>query len=889
MSAPEKVTIKLDRETYDVGEVAKAQIEAPFEGLMLLTVERERVFTRRWVRLESNSAVVDVPVEGLFQPNCYVVATLLRPLDSVEVHAPARAFGAVPLTVSRAPAELTIEMQAPEVMRPRGKLPVRIRVPEAAAQTMLTIAAVDEGILQITNFATPEPLEFYFRRRRLSVQSHDIWSILLPEFRVLAKSGAGGDAEVRRANLNPISVKRVKPVALWSGILPARRDWQTIELDVPEFNGALRIMAVAAGDRKFGSGEKTTRVRDPIVLSPNLPRFLAPGDEIVTPVQVYNGITEETGESVSIDVTAELSGPVEIAAGGEERIVLPIAGGEEGLVLFHAQAMDSIGAVTFEFVGAGGGEQVSVKTEMAVRPPRPFEVRVQSGIVRDGESAKARLSSDFYAATSKTRVVVSGLPVAQVASGLSYLLRYPYGCIEQAVSRSFPLLYFPAIAKEIAPELFGEGDALYFLNSGLDRILAMHLGGGEFSYWPGGTSAQSNPWASVYATHFLVEARKKDLVVPDRVLDGALDHLARIARSAEGPEFRNWSKSQRHKVAAYATYVLALAGRPEKGVMEKLRLGDLDRMPTSALYHLAGAYGAIGNRERMHDLLPVSIAEGPKRRETGHTWYSAARQDAILLEVLATVEPEHRHVAELLQRLLDRTKNGRWHNTQENGWAFLALGKVLTSLGGLEISGEILVGGEIVGEFDTEGTVISGQEAWDGGEVEIRARGTGIAYWSVVHEGVPRGEEVRDVTDGLVVAREYRTLDGEPIDLGSIPQGQVVVAKLTLSSRSGTVRNVVVADLVPAGLEIENPRLMTRGGVRWGRGVPSLPIEYLDIRDDRLLLFTQAETVERAFYYTLRAVTQGRFALPPIKAEAMYDPSVVSLRGAGEIHVVATR
>ncbi|MGH2571851.1 MAG: alpha-2-macroglobulin family protein, partial [bacterium] len=208
MSAPEKVTIRLDRETYSPGDVAKAQIEAPFPGLMLLTVERERVFTRKWVRLQSNSAVVQIPVETRFQPNSYVVATLLRPLDSVERHAPARAFGAAPLFLDREPATLAVELEAPDAMRPRGKLPVRLRVPNADRRTAVTVAAVDEGILQITAFETPSPLEFFLGRRRLAVDSHDVWSLLLPEYRrVAARSSPGGDvtelpATLRQRNLN---------------------------------------------------------------------------------------------------------------------------------------------------------------------------------------------------------------------------------------------------------------------------------------------------------------------------------------------------------------------------------------------------------------------------------------------------------------------------------------------------------------------------------------------------------------------------------------------------------------------------------------------------------------------------------------------------------------
>ncbi|MGH2571583.1 MAG: alpha-2-macroglobulin family protein, partial [bacterium] len=683
-----------------------------------------------------------------------------------------------------------------------------------------------------------------------------------------------------------IAVRRVKPVALWSGVLPASREWRTIELDVPEFDGALRIMAVASGDGKFGSAERTTRVHDPIVLTPSLPRFLAPGDELEIPVAVYHGLGEAAPDTAAITVRAELDGPIRVAAGAES-LSVAVAAGKEAVVVFGARAADSVGRAVVTLTGEAGGERAFVTTELSVRPPRPLETLARSGVLRAGEIATVPLWTDFFGGTQRVRIAVSALPVGQVAAALSYLLTYPYGCVEQTVSRCIPLLYFPEIAREVAPEAFGAEDALYFLNSGLDRILAMHIRGGGFSTWPGGTIADANPWATVYATHFLVEARKKDLVVPDRVLDDALEHLAKLARSPEGPGFDGWSAATLRSVRAYAAYVLALAGRPEKAVMERLRLADLEEMRLAARYHLAGAYGLTGNRAQMEDLLPATVADAPEERDTGFTFSSQARDGAVMLDVLATAAPDHRHVAALLEKLLGGAENGRWHNTQENGWALLALGKVIARLGGGDIAGEVRLGGEVLGAFGAEGIALEGGDAWAGGTVEIRTSGPGAAYWSVAHEGVPHGIDERDVTNGLVVSREYFTLSGEPLDVRSIPQGEVIVARLVLASTSGQVRNIVVADVVPAGLEIENPRLAERNLIPWSVRRPSLPVEYLDIRDDRLLLFTRADSTEREYYYTLRAVTRGRFALPPVKAEAMYDPAIVSVRGAGEIRVVA--
>lgn len=904
MSHPERVNLKLDRELYRAGQELSVSIEAPFAGLLLLCVEREHVFHHQWLQLEANTASVDIRLPDGLEPNAYLTATLLRPLDALEIHAPTRAFGAVPIFLDRTPATLPVEIEVPETTRPHQPLTVRFRLPDlpAGETAPVTVAVVDEGILQVTDFATPSPLDFFLQRRRLSLQTHDIWSLLLPEYeRILSQSSAGGGADHPIADmlmppglasrLNPLAVKRVQPLALWSGIMDGASEWRTVDFDLPRFNGAVRVMVVAAAGERFGSGAELMRVRDPIVLSPNLPRFLAPGDEISVPIQVYNGVTTDSGAALPIKIALQLDGPVELREGKRE-ITINVLGGSEAVARFAVRATDEIGKAVFSFTAEGGGEQVSVSEEMSVRPPWPLETVARTGVVGQDDEAEVELTDRWYPGTGHVTVTVSPLPIAQFGTALPYLLGYPYGCVEQKTSRCFPLLYFAELARELAPEAFGEHDADYFVNSGIDYLAAMSLPDGGFSSWPGGGSTHPNPWGSVYATHFLVEASHHGYLVPEYVLTGALRHLSVLARGRY-PRWRDrWPERAQLHTRSYATYVLALADQPERGAMDYLSQQALADLTTTARVQLAGAYGLLGNLEMLRQLLPAQPTPPPDRRDCGYTWYSRARDEAIQLDVLATVAPDHEHVPVLLARLAERARNGRWHNTQENGFALVALGKLIAAGVATPGSGEILVDGAVVATYGgIDGVVIRGRD-WPGQRVEIRATGPGAAYYSVLDAGVPRRGGETDVAEGLHVTRTYYDETGERLELDRIEQGQIIVCRLALSSEKGRIENVVIADLVPAGLEIENPRLVNRGGLPWideldRRKRKPLTRDHLEVRDDRLLLFTTATRDQRVFFYGLRAVTAGEFVLPPVKAEAMYDPDVRSVRGSGEVVIEA--
>ncbi len=898
-SNPEKVNLKLDRESYGDNDVVTASVEAPFSGLLLLTVEREKVYSRRWIRMSENTSTVQVSLPQGSAPNVYLTATLLRPLADLDPRAPARAFGAVPVFIDRAPVTLPVEVSAPEKMRPHNSLNIRVRLPQDKDPLRLTVAAVDEGILQLTNFKTPAALDFFMQRRRLSVNSFDIWALLLPEFeRVLRKSATGGDAEMdmmaapeMAKRLNPLAADRVKPVALWSGLLAGKAGWQDISFEVPEYNGTLRVMVHAVAGDRFGSAETMVQVADPLVMSPSLPRFLAPGDQFKVPVPVYNGLPGAEDQIHDVKLALNLDGPLVPATGTETVATLPVGIGREEVAWFELKASEAVGVAHVKMTASAGGQQVLRNTELSVRPPHALDGMVSSGAVEENQPFHQTLSSQWYEGTTITSVTVAANPVAQFGAALPYLLRYPYGCVEQITSRSFPLIYFGDLAARLAPGEFEGTDADYFINSGLDHVVSLFRPGRGFSMWPGRNQGSINAWATTYVTHFLVEASGQGYVLPEGLLDGALNVVQGYGRSTDGGWANNWTRRHRQRTRAYACYVMALAGRPDRGAMDQMSHSEWESLSPSSRTHLAGAYALTGNMDRFQQLLPAADAPVDEERSTGYTWFSLARDDAMRLEVLATVAPDHVQVPRLLQRLAGRAENGRWYNTQENAFALLAMGK-LSGSGKLDpASGEILIDGQVVASFSADGASIQGSD-WAGKELEIRATSSGSAWFTVLDEGIPHFPKYDEYDGGMVVHRDYFDIQGEPVNLQALVQGETIVCRLLLKSEKGRVQDVVLTDLVPAGLEIENPRLSRDGAYDWvseeqRNSYGSLTRDHLEVRDDRLLLFTQANTKVSAFYYTLRAVTAGRFVLPQVRAEAMYDPEVMSVRGGGEIRIVS--
>ena len=878
MDRPERLEIDLDKAAYRPGEVIKAQIRSPFAGKLLLTVEGDKIYHHEALMMDENTATVDVPVLPEYKPNVYISASVIRSTQSLERHAPVRAFGVVPLPVDCGDNKLSIVLDTPAEMRPLQPLTVSFTVKSsiqdrASRIKYLTIAAVDEGICQLTNFQTPDPFGHFFGKKRLEVQSFDIYSAVLPEVeKADTPSSAAGDAEAqRRKRVSPISVMRVKPVAMWSGLVKTDANGRgSVTFDVPQFNGTLRIMAVSFSGDQFGSERKDIKVFDPIVLTPTFPRFIAGGDRFQVPVSIFNG----TGKSDQFEVRLDIDGPVEKPQPDVQVVALDSK--KEGQVIFSLKAQELMGKVTFSLSASGGGESTAMITEVPLRPAAPAITLSGSGVVRAGAEASFTFPGDWVPGTTEFDLTLSSFPAMEFAGSLQYLLRYPYGCAEQTTSRLFPLLYFNDMAKLVEPELFGAQSADYFIQEGLTRLENMQMRDGHFAYWPGGD--YSNPWTSIYVSHFFVEARKAGYEIPDRIykqmIKALQDHVKRSTRD-------NWQLQTK----AYACYVLAMAGRPDKSTMFYLKNNELDNMSDYSQFQLAGAFALSGDINTARSLFPSTVTPQEVKRETGRNFNSSIRAKAIMLNSLAEADPDHPAVPKLIKSLADAAaKSNRWYTTQDNAFAFLALGKIMRKQPPGKYTGTVKLDGESYADFDSGDHQFS-DKGWAGKKITLDVQGTGNCYYYWTAFGIPVSPDIKEFDQELMVRRRYLDKEGKAINYDQVQQGDMIIAQITAKALTEDMDNIIIADLLPAGFEIENPRLESRAGIPWIKG--GTRPAYMDIRDDRMLLFVNLRRQrERKFHYALRAVTVGEFILPPVVAEAMYDPAKLSVANSGSVKVI---
>ena len=985
MEHPTRLELTLNKSAYRPGQTAKLYIKAPFPGTLLLTIEREKVLSYRTIVMKNNTTTLSIPVRYAYRPNVYLSAMLIRaiPMEGTVTDKksplPARAFGVIPLKIDETRRRLSIEMSlnqtndtgdiqkipfaSPErniessevsvgtgnviqgmdsvypqtespspydsevTVLPNSEVTIAFEVDGRRSWQKydVCIAAVDEGILALTDFKTPNPHDYFYRQRGLKTRSFDLYSGILPEIaNVTDNSSTGGDATTARQaelrkRLSTGSIRRVKPVSLWSGFVKTDGNGRgTVQFKIPQFNGTLRLMAVAFAGGDYGATEAYLTVREPIVLTPTFPRFLAGGDKIRVPVTLFNG----TGEEAEFTVELQAAGDVQLLSASDvnptqtspqENSEKPLQTLEtensvdklsidkrvdadgEAQFFFDILVQDAIGEANFNLSAHGNTQTTQLDLKIPLRSVAPPVTQTGQGVVRAGEPVDFIFPSNLIPDSSDFSLTLSPFPNIRFADSLRYLIRYPHGCLEQTTSKVFPLLYFSDLAQSVEPMLAAEDSVDYYITSGITKIESMLKSDDRFAYWPGGTYV--NPWSSIYASHFLVEARKAGYEVADRVYDAMLNGLKAQAKFSPNTEdhFRSSlgeAQEIRKKIslATYAAYVLAAAGHPDRGTMHYLKNRGLSGLSDYSHFQLAGAFALSGELETALSMLPVSVSpnfnKGNGQRETGGTLDSPIRAQAIMLDVLAEVNENHPSTPMLVQNLSEAASEGnRWATTQENAFAFLALGKILKKQMDRNYTGTLTLNGEHFADFDATETRYT-DKAWHGTRVQLTVEGEGSCYYYWSAFGIQRDSFIEEYERELQVRRRYFNKDGEE-RTGTFGHGELIIAEINVKALTANLENVVVVDMLPTGFEIENPRLESRAGIPWLKSQDFKP-DYIDIRDDRLIFFgTFPRQRERKFYYALRAVTQGEFTLPPIVAEAMYDTTKSAVTGSMRIAVVA--
>lgn len=889
LETPDRVQLELDRPGYEAGTEAVLRIKAPFAGRALLTLERDRVLEHRVLVLEKNTAEVRLPVRPEYRPNIYCCVHLLRPVEPGATWSAHRAAGCVPLLVTHPAARLDLRARAPAEVRPGSVLELDFEARTAdgrPAAAEITAAVVDEGICLLTGFLAPDPAAFFDAPRAPGVECFDLYSLLMPESdRRLAATAAapGGDEdEPLRGRLSPIPAHRFKPLALWRDGLRCGPDGRaTARIELPDFSGELRVMAVAVTPGAVGATQLAVRVSRPLHLFSSPPRFLAPGDRCRVPVQVFN----RTGAARDLAVTFQAAGPLGLlpAAGAPapaETRRLRLADGAATNLDFLLAAGAACGPAKLTVTAAAGDETATETTELAVRPTAAAITLAESGALPPRARAVLAPTNAWLAGTGRWRLRVSALPEVQLGAGLAYLLDYPYGCLEQTVSAAFPLLYLPDLAAGAIPGGLGREQVADRVQAGIERLLSMQLGSGGFGYWP--QTAEEYEWGSVYATHFLREAAQAGYDVPADRLEQACRHLEdRLARSAAAaPELA---------LRAYACTVLALAGRPAPGWLARLE-EQRDAMDASARLLWAGALAASGHRAEAAALLR-QLDDAPPAdvpRAAGGNLASGVRQLALGLSLWLELDPDNPRVPRLAERLLAARRDGRWETTQENAFALLALGQYArrTESRRLPFTASARLP-------DGTARALDSRDAWQfeltnacAQGLVISNEGPGTLYYDWHAAGVPADGAAAACEHGVAVRCRLLDADGEPADGLPVRQGDLLVVEWTVRTAAET-DHLVLEDLLPAGWEVENAHLAAARQIPWLQDRNSLPVRHVDVRDDRVVAFLGPLLGEGRFYYAVRVINAGDYAWPPVFACCMYDESLRAVHPRPRVRVAA--
>jgi alpha-2-macroglobulin len=871
-----QVDIQLDKSSYYNGESVRALFKTPFDGRMLVTLETDKMISYQWVNVDKRSAIVELKLTSDALPNAYLTATLIKPHGISDIPLTV-AHGFENIMVEEKSRKIPVEIQVNQKVRSRTRQEVKVK---AAPNSLVTLAAVDNGVLQVSDFKTPDPYGYFYARRALSVNDFDIYPLLLPELKARLSS-TGGDSETDMTKrTNPMPAKRIKILSYWSGIKKTDANGEAeFQVDIPQFSGEVRLMAVSYKNDQFGSAESKMTVADPLVLSTALPRFLSPSDSISVPVTITNTTSSSTSG------TAGMSASAGILVSGNKTQSFTIPANSEKRLYFTVMAapVTGTGKISVEVNGPGG--RFSDETEISIRPAASLQKNTGSGSIPGGTAQSISFdNSDFIPSSISRQLFLTRFPGAGLNKYLGYLLEYPYGCTEQTVSIAFPQLYFSELTDALHVSGNSQPAANFNVQEAIRKIKMRQLYNGAITLWDDENSA--NWWTSIYAAHFLLEAGKAGFDVDKGLLETLLGYINSSLKEKKTINYyfnHDQVKKIVPKEVIYGLYVLSLASRPNTSLMNYYKSNSA-MLSLDCKYLLATAYALSGDRGSYKQLLPSHFAGEVAKTETGGSFSSDIRDEAMSLDVLLDVDPSNPQIPEMAKHVTENLKQRYWYSTQELVFGFLTLGKIAKQQAASTATAEVRINGKKIADFNgTDLKLNAAQLA--AGKPEIVTAGKGSLYYYWEEEGISAAGTMKESDNFLKVRKRFFDRYGRPISGNTFKQNELVIVQISLEkSYSNDIDNVVISDLLPAGFEIENPRTKDIPGMDWIKDAATPTA--IDVRDDRINLFVNAHELRENYYYAVRAVSPGVFKMGPVSADAMYNGEYHSYNGVGMIRVV---
>ena len=863
----ETLNIKTDKKSYQVGEKAQFSFNGVDGAKALVAIEQNGEIIRRYLAEVSNGIITDtIDIDEKMTPTIYVHVMLLQDYNAKENDRPLRLYGTAPIKIEDENTKLDIKIEAPESVRPNEKFKIKISN-DKKKKMNYTIAVVDEGLLDITMFRTPDPWKYFYQKLASTLNIYDNYSEIMdkPYGKIHQILKVGGDYDAadmaerkkRQKNLGFDDVDRFKPVSLFQGVLTTDETGEAeVEFDMPNYMGSVRIMVIGATDNAYASADKEMFVKAPIVVQQDLPRTLKVGDRFSFPINVF-ALEDNVGE---IEVTYSFRGRTQ-----SQKVTLAK---DEKKTLYFTDSVDpAVGTDKITITAKCNAYNHEETVGIAINSNSVPIYVSKDAILKNNESIDFVQNQDYIRGTVDSVVTVSSRPLLGLDHQLQYLIRYPYGCVEQTTSAAFPQMF---LDKVMTKQNYNKELALQNVNAAIGRLSKFQLNNGSFAYWPG--QKETYHWATNYVGHFLILARKNGYYVPDTMYNNMIGYIDKLVRAG-------YKDDKNSVYQSYGIYLLALSGNPNLSEMNYIQTNHLANLSEQSKMYLAAAYKLAGDDKSAQDIAK-SVDKNKMFGDDSnykYTYGSRLREMAVYLDCYFTV---YGNVDEEVYKILVETlRSNSWYSTQTISYSMIALANIIQTNEDKPIKITVDIDGDIKeyeGKSKHQITIPENVK-----NIRVASNNENNVYVNYFWEGSPINSTVEDYSDILQLNRKFYDKNGTPIENPiTAKTGDSFWMEVIVSSGQNNVAidNVAINQILPTGWEIENLRVTNTPYPKWIQEITAKKgtrIAYEDIRDDRIMWFfdyyNNYNHDGHSFFVKINVVTKGNFDFPGAKVEAMYD------------------
>jgi len=879
------IHLSTDQQRYQVGDTARINLPPAKQGKALISIENgSRVLQHFWFDMDGKKSQLELPLTADMSPNVYVSLMLLQPHQGKDNDLPIRLFGVVPVIVDDPQTQLAPQLTVAEELAPQSIADIKVAESKGKAMTY-TLAIVDEGLLGLTRYRTPDLHQYFYQKEALGVNTWDLFDEVVGAYggeleKILALGGDSSEAEGEDGGKK----KRFPPVVKFLGPFHlAAGETTTHQVAIPQYLGAVRVMLVAGHQGAYGSSSQSVFVRQPLNLLATVPRVVGPEETITIPVAVF------VNEQALGDVTISFEHDEHFESLSHEPVALSFAQPGDKLGFIPLKVKSQLGQGRLKFTARNGPFESSQEIFIDIRSANPKTTRQTKMVLEPNQDWQGTVTPHGMPSTNSVTLELSRVPPLNLDARLGYLIRYPHGCVEQVTSSVFPQLYLPGL---VNLEKHQTDQIENHIGAAIERLRGYQLASGGFVYWPG--RHRVHDWGNNYVGHFLIEAQQKGFHLPAEMLANWLNYQATSADS--------WTTGD-PLIQSYRLYTLALAGQPALGAMNRLR--ERDNLDNISRWYLAAAYQKVGQLDAAEQLVHGLSTETRRYERAGYSLGSSLRDKAIILDSLVTLNKTDQ-AAQMAEEISQDLASSRWLSTQSTAYALNAMSHYIYGqqnqssndpqaaiFAGLKVADQAI---QVVNAeqpiWQQPLDTIQDQPA----ALAINNQSGGKLYLTIHSEGIPKPGDEAAENNGLEIAVNYFAASGAPIDVARLAQGQEVTVQVKVRNATNRAfQNLALTQIFPSGWEIHNRRMADEAASELspetvGQSTQTTNFDYQDIRDDRIYTyFDLKENQQKVFQVSVNAAYLGRYYLPAFNVEAMYDASQFAKSAGQWVEVVTTR